>query len=68
MSATTVGRVGWGLITALITGMLPKAIAEQLKREEKVEAVTFECVTIYFRLAHAYMYMYMYTIYNCLLS
>ena len=31
------------------TGMLPKAIAEQLLRGETVSAETFECVTIYFR-------------------
>ena len=31
--------------------MLPKAIAEQLLRGEPVSAESFECVTIYFRLA-----------------
>lgn len=29
--------------------MLPRAIADQLKRGETVSAETFDCVTIYFR-------------------
>ena len=33
----------------LVCRMLPRAIAEQLKRGEHVSAETFECVTIYFR-------------------
>ena len=30
-------------------GMLPKAIAEQLKQGLQVKAESFDCVTIYFR-------------------
>ncbi len=33
----------------LVCRMLPKAIAEQLKTGQPVNAETFECVTIYFR-------------------
>jgi len=31
------------------TGMLPKAIVDQLKQGKQVSAESFDCVTIYFR-------------------
>jgi class 3 adenylate cyclase len=33
---------------ALLYEMLPRYVAEQLKRGNKVEAESFDCVTIYF--------------------
>lgn len=35
-------------VEALLYEMLPKPVAEQLKRGNKVEAEGFDCVTIYF--------------------
>lgn len=35
-------------LEALLYEMLPKPVAEQLKRGNKVEAENFDCVTIYF--------------------
>lgn len=35
-------------IDALLYEMLPKYVAEQLKRGHKVQAENFDCVTIYF--------------------
>jgi hypothetical protein len=35
-------------IEALLYEMLPRYVAEQLKRGNKVEAENFDCVTIYF--------------------
>ena len=39
----------------LVCRMLPRAIAEQLKRGEHVSAETFECVTIYFRYVRIFL-------------
>jgi class 3 adenylate cyclase len=36
------------LSDALLYEMLPRYVAEQLKRGHKVEAENFDCVTIYF--------------------
>lgn len=33
---------------ALLLEMLPRPVAEQLKRGQKVEAESYDCVTIYF--------------------
>ena len=33
---------------ALLDKMLPKSVAEALKRGQKVDAETFDCVTLYF--------------------
>lgn len=36
------------LAEALLYEMLPRPVAEQLKRGKKVEAESYDCVTIYF--------------------
>lgn len=36
------------ILDALLYEMLPRYVAEQLKRGNKVEAESFDCVTIYF--------------------
>lgn len=36
------------ILEALLLEMLPRPVAEQLKRGHKVEAESFDCVTIYF--------------------
>lgn len=48
MDLTAIFKWRFYYAEALLYEMLPKPVAEQLKRGNKVEAEGFDCVTIYF--------------------